>query len=90
MRTETGARQYWEASLAWRGRSTASSILTVQHLFDALEPLYSHRSHPLVRQAVELSDLIVKFKRQRCAKPRRKLTNLVQLPLRQRQETIAA
>lgn len=90
MRTETGARQYWEASLAWRGRAEGSDILTVQHLFEALEPLYAHPSHPLSRQVNELSDLIVKFKRQRCTKPRRKLTNLVQLPIRIQQKTIAA
>lgn len=90
MRTETGVRQFWEASLAWRGRSEGSDILTVQHLFEALEPLKIHPSLPLVRQAGELSALIVKFKRQRCAKPRRKLTNLVQLPVRIQQKTIAA
>jgi hypothetical protein len=90
MKIETGARQYWEASLAWRGRAEGQDGLTVQHLFDALNPLETHPSWRLQQQASELSAMIVKWKKSRCPKPRRKLTNLVQLPVRTQQKTIAA
>lgn len=88
VKTETAVQSYWNASLTWRGKS--ERVATVEELFGELRPLEIHRSLPLQRQATELSDMIVKFKRARCPKPRKKLHNLVALPIRRRQTTIAA
>lgn len=90
MNTEQAVQQFWATSLAWRGRGELSKPLTTERLFNLLRPLEIHRSLPLQRQSRELSTMIVKFKRTRCPKPRRKLTNLIQFPTHATQNTKAA
>lgn len=88
MQTETAAQRYWEASLAWRGKTETTH--TFESLCHLIAPCEIHRSLPLARQASELSDMMVKMKRARCNKPRKKLQNLVTLPTRSDQKTKAA
>lgn len=93
MGTEEAVQQFWLTSMAWRGRIETTESDTCQNFFKRLEPLYDpvlHKSHKLSKQATELSNMIVKWKRSRCPKPRTKLRNLVALPTKQKQVTKAA
>ena len=93
MDTEAAVQRFWNASLAWRGKDEGPPQ-TVQSLFRLLDPLYDpvlHKSHKLSRQASELGEMIVKWKKARCRKPRKPPQNLVHLPVaRKQQQTKAA
>jgi len=86
MRTEEGVRRYWEASLAWRGVIIPEGT-TIETLFRKLDPLYTHTSFPLARQAVELGDMIVKHQTKRKGKNQ---NNVVQLHQQVAQKAAAA
>lgn len=89
MRTEEGVRIFWETSLAWKGIPGYTEGVTIQALFKRLEPLYTHRSLPLAKQADTLGNEIVKYKRNRCRKPRKMPQNVVTLPVRQKKAAAA-
>jgi hypothetical protein len=88
MRTETAVQQYWSASLAWKRVPGYVEGQTIETLFRTLDPLEYHPTHSIARQAKALSDMIVKGKIRRKAQKRRK--NVIQFPIRVRQDTIAA
>ena len=90
MKTEDGVRAYWHASLAWKRFPGFVEGETIETLFRRLDPIMHHRSLPLQRQAAELSNMIVHGKIYRTKKPRKKLRNLVLLPVRSKQDKAAA
>lgn len=94
MGTEKAVQQFWLASMAWRGREEAPASYTTQGFFRTLKPLYEypslHRSHRLVDQAWELSEMIVSWKRQRRRKPRKALQNVIQFPIKHKPQTKVA
>jgi hypothetical protein len=59
---EKGVQQYWDASLAWKGRPGAKTKYTVGRVLEVLYPLrLNPKSQSLRDQADELSKLVVAF-----------------------------